>query len=413
VMLVQPETILRWHRDMYRRVWRHKTRTKGRGGRPRLSPEKVNLIRQMAVENRLWGAERIHGELLKLGIRVAKSTIQKYLWRVREGLPRSQGWQTFLHNHGSEIWACDFLQMYDVFFRAIFVYVIIEVGSRRVVHFTVTRSPGDEWVAQQVREATPFGEAPEFLIKDNDDKYGEQFLRGARGGGIKVIPTPIAAPKANAHCERFIGTLRRECLDHMIILSERHLYRIVKEYTTFYNECWPHQGIDQRIPGSPNHAKCELKSGQIISIPVLGGLHYDYKRQALERDRSVVAFRTHQPAAGQIEHHGVHLHVEPLEKDLEGPDGRPDTLQAVPTVEFFLKDSRKIRANNQVAVEGDDVTHVLNQVDMPLGPEVLADLHAIVNSIRPVKIRLLGRDRNGCSFDQAHEHIPFLKEYLK
>jgi putative transposase len=130
VMVVQPETILRWHRDAYRMVWRQKTKRKGKGGRPPLSPEKVALIRQMAAENRLWGAERIHGELLKLGIGAARSTIQKYIWRVREGLPRSQGWKTFLHNHGSEIWACDFLQTYDVFFRAVFVYVIIELWSR-------------------------------------------------------------------------------------------------------------------------------------------------------------------------------------------------------------------------------------------------------------------------------------------
>jgi putative transposase len=213
LMLVQPETILRWHRDMYCMVWRRKSKPRGSGGRPRLSLDKVRLIQQMALENRRWGAERIHGELLKLGIRVAKSTIQKYIWRVREGLPRSQGWKTFLHNHGSQIWACDFLQTYDVFFRAIFVYVIIEVGSRRVVHFNVTRSPSDDWLAQQMREATPFGEGPQFLIKYNDHKYGERFLRVARGGGIEVIPTPISAPKANAHCERFIGTLRRECLD--------------------------------------------------------------------------------------------------------------------------------------------------------------------------------------------------------
>lgn len=244
-----------------------------------MSLEKVRLIQQMALENRRWGAERIHGELLKLGIRVAKSTIQKYIWRVREELPRSQSWKTFLHNHVSEIWACDFLQTYDVFFRTIFVFVIIEVGSRRMVYFNVTRSPGDEWVAQQLREATPFGEGPAFLIKDNDDKYGEIFLRAAREGGIDVIPTPIAAPKANAHCERFIGTLRRECLDHIIILNDRHLYRIVKEYTGYFNECRPHQGIGQRIPCSPVRPDDEGVTGKIVSSPVLGVLHHDYQRR--------------------------------------------------------------------------------------------------------------------------------------
>ncbi|MFC1961407.1 hypothetical protein ACFLYO_11945, partial [Chloroflexota bacterium] len=181
MMIVQPETVIRWHRDIYRMVWRQKTKRKGRGGRPPLTAEKIGLIRQMAIENRLWGAERIHGELMKLGIQVAKSTIQKYIWRVREGLPRSQGWKTFLNNHGSEIWACDFLQTYDVFFRTVFVFVIIELGSRRVVHFNVTRSPNDSWVAQQLREATPFGEGPKYLIRDNDNKYGEQFQRATQG----------------------------------------------------------------------------------------------------------------------------------------------------------------------------------------------------------------------------------------
>ena len=147
------------------------------------------------------------------------------------------------------------------------------------MYFNVTRSPSDGWVAQQVRNATPFGEAPKFLIKDNDKKYGEQFLRAARGVGIEVIPTPIAAPKANAHCERFIGTLRRDCLDHMIILNERHRYRIVNEYTTYYNESRPHQGIGQQIPSSPAQPEYGDVDGKIISLPVLGGLHHDYRRR--------------------------------------------------------------------------------------------------------------------------------------
>ncbi|MFC1960955.1 integrase core domain-containing protein, partial [Chloroflexota bacterium] len=280
MMIVQPDTVIRWHRDIYRMVWRQKSKAKGKGGRPPLAREKVNLIRQMALENRLWGAERIHGELLKLGTRVSKSTIQKYIWRIREGLPRSQSWKTFLHNHGSDIWACDFLQTYDVFFRTVFVFVIIELGSRQVVYFNVTRSPSDGWVAQQIRNATPFGEAPKFLIKDNDKKYGEQFLRAARGVGIDVIPTPIAAPKANAHCERFIGTLRRDCLDHMIIMNDRQLSRIVKEYATYYNECRPHQGIGQRIPSALVQSENRDIDSSIISLPVLGGLHHDYRRRA-------------------------------------------------------------------------------------------------------------------------------------
>jgi hypothetical protein len=201
--IVQPDTVLRWHRDLFRRVWKHKSKPKGKRGRPALTDEVVALIKQMATENLGWGAERIRGELLKLGIKASKSTIQKYIEEVRGPHSSSQGWSTFLRNHASQIWACDFLQTYDIFFRTLFVFVIIELGSRRVVHFGVTRNPTDQWVAQQLREATLFGERPRFLIRDNDRKYGESFERVA--SQIDVLKTPYRAPRANAFCERFLG----------------------------------------------------------------------------------------------------------------------------------------------------------------------------------------------------------------
>jgi len=166
----------------------------------------------MARDNRTWGAERIRGELLKLGVKVAKSTIQKYIYEVRKQEAPKQTWATFLRNHASEIWSCDFLQTHDLFFRAVFVFVIIELGSRRLVHFGVTRNPTDAWVAQQLREATTFGQGPRYLLRDNDNKYGDRFSRIAVGTGIEVLRTPYAAPKANAVCERFLGSVRRECL---------------------------------------------------------------------------------------------------------------------------------------------------------------------------------------------------------
>jgi len=175
----------------------------------------VALIRRLAKENRSWGAERIRGELLKLGKRVSKSTIQKYMVEVRKRGSSKMTWATFLQNHASQIWACDFLQTYDVLFQAIFVFVIIELGSRRVVHMGVTRNPTDEWTAQQLREAIPFGEVPRYLIRDNDSKYGDSFDRVT--AGIEVLRTPYQAPKANAICERFLGSLRRECLDYFLI----------------------------------------------------------------------------------------------------------------------------------------------------------------------------------------------------
>jgi transposase InsO family protein len=156
--------------------------------------------------------------LLKLGLPIARSTIQRYLKGRRAAGPGSQTWRTFLHNHASSIWACDFLQLHDIWFRDLFVVVIIELSSRRVVYVAVTRHPSEVWVAQQLREATPFGEAPRFLIRDNDRKYGTAFDRVASGAGIEVLHTPVAAPRANAYCERFLGSLRRECLDCLFIV---------------------------------------------------------------------------------------------------------------------------------------------------------------------------------------------------
>jgi putative transposase len=177
------------------------------------------------------------------------------------------------------MWACDFLQSFDLFFGTVFLFFIIELGSRRVVHFGVTRHPTDAWVAQQLREATPYGQRPRFLVRDNDDRYGERFARVARGTTIDVLCTPVRAPKANAICERLISSVRRECLDHMIILSERQLYRIIAEYVTYFNHARPHQGIGSRIPDPLSDDKQgESGTGQVVAYPVLGGLHHDYRR---------------------------------------------------------------------------------------------------------------------------------------
>jgi putative transposase len=280
LVIVQPDTVLRWHRELFRRVWKRRSRSRGKPGRPPLTGEIVALIKRLAEENRTWGAERIRGELLKLGLRVSKSAIQKYIQGVRKSHPSSQNWATFLRNHASQIWACDFLQTYDFFFRTIFVFVIIELGSRRLVHFGVTRNPTDKWVAQQLREATPFGEGPRYLICDNDDKYGDSFKRVT--AGIEVLKTPYRAPKANAICERFLGSLRRECLDHILILSERSLHQVVKEYTQYFNYARPHQGTEQRIPCRPERLERPPVNGELASRPMLGGLHHDYYWHAAE-----------------------------------------------------------------------------------------------------------------------------------
>jgi putative transposase len=235
LLIIQPETMLRWHRDLFKWLWRRKSQHKG--GKPPLSAQVIALIRQMAVENRLWGVKRIHGELLKLGLRVSKRTIRKYMRRARPPQPQGQTWLTFLHNQAEAIWACDFIQVSDVFFRSLFAFVIVELSSRRVVHIGVTGHPSDAWAAQQLREATPFGLGPKHLIRDNDDKYGAHFAAVAASARIDVITTPVEAPRANGICERFVGSVRRECLDHLLVFGEGHLRRILEPISTTSIRC--------------------------------------------------------------------------------------------------------------------------------------------------------------------------------
>ncbi len=282
LLIVRPDTLLRWHRQGFRLVWKARSRSASRG--PRIAPDTVALIRDMARDNRLWGAERIRGELLKLGIAVSKRTVQRYMRRARPPRRGGQTWATFLRNHAADTWACDFLQVTDLWFRALFAFVIVEHASRRVVHVGVTRHPTDAWVAQQLREATPFGAAPRFLIHDNDAKFGPQFARTAETSGIDLLHTPVRAPRANALCERFLGSVRRECLDHLLIFHERHLHRVLTEYVAYVNHDRPHQGIGQAIPATvATKAVTPTQplprgEGPVRAVPILGGLHHAYHR---------------------------------------------------------------------------------------------------------------------------------------
>jgi len=279
LFLVQPETLLRWHRELFRLFWKHKSQA--RSNKPRLSPEVISLIQEMAAHNRLWGAERIRGELLKLDIRVSKRTIQKYMKHTRPKRVCGQTWKTFLRNHVAEVWACDFLQVTDLFFRPLFAFFLIELKSRKVIHVNVTRSPTDLWVAQQLREATPYGEGPKYLIRDKDCKFGPHFARVATTSGIKVLRTPYQTPRANAVCERFLGSVRRECLDHFLILHEKQLYHLLKTFSVYFNRARPHQGLGQRIPDPPVRSTLHpTQPHKMIAVPVLGGLHHDYQRIA-------------------------------------------------------------------------------------------------------------------------------------
>ena len=275
LLIVQPETLLRWHRQGYHLFWRRKSQAGMSPRKAKVSAETIALIRKMAAANRLWSAERICGVLLKLDIRVATWTIQKYMRGARPPRRSSQTWATFLRTHATAIWACDFLPVTDLLFRQVYAFFIIELATRRVVHMAVTRHPTDAWVAQQLREATPFGHHPPYLIRDNDTKFGPAFARVAEDSGSALLRTADRAPKMNAVCERFLGSVRRACLDHLLIRGEAHLRRTLRAYVPDVNGAWPHHGSDQQVPeGVPE------SSGLIITTPVLGGLHHAYQRVA-------------------------------------------------------------------------------------------------------------------------------------
>jgi putative transposase len=281
LVIVQPDTLLRWHRELFRRFWRRNSRPGPVERKPKVSAETIALIREMAAANALWGAERIRGELLKLDIRVAKWTVQKYMRESRPPRRTGQPWATFLRNHAGDIWACDFLPVADLLFRPVYAFFVIALGSRRVVHVSVTRHPTDAWVAQQLREATPYGQRPHYLIRDNDSKDGQAFTRVAEASGITVLRTAYRAPRQNATCERFLGSVRRECLDHVLVLGEAHLRRVLREYATYFNTARPHQGLQQRLPaGTAGAVLRPPPGGQVQAIPVLGGLHHVYQRAA-------------------------------------------------------------------------------------------------------------------------------------
>ena len=235
----------------------------------------------MATANRLWGAERIRGELLKLDIRVAKSTILRYLREA--GPPRRAGppWATCLRSHAADIWACDFLPVADVLFRPRYATFVIALGTRRVVHVGVTRHPTDAWAAQQLREATPYEERPHFLLRDNHAKYGSSFARAAAGTGITELRTAYRAPRQHATCARFLGSVWRERLDHVLVLGEAHLRCVLREYGQYFNRDRPHQGLAQRVPIAPGEVADHTSTvGSVRAIPVLGGLPHAYARAA-------------------------------------------------------------------------------------------------------------------------------------
>jgi putative transposase len=271
--VVRPESVIRWHRQAWHLFWRWRSR--GPMGRPRLSAEVRELIATIAQENPRWGSERIRGELLKLGLVVSKRSIQRYR-RRGPAHPSSQTWRTFLANHAHHLWAADLLTVQTLTFRTLYVLVFIARGRRELVHVNVTTDPTAAWVWRQVIQATPWGNKPRHLLRDHDAVYGRDFRQRAQRIGIDAIATPVASPRPNAVIERFLGTLRRECLDHLIVLDEQHLRSVLGEFVQYYNLERPHRALRLQTPVPALHAV----EGSVRSRPVLGGLHHVYERAA-------------------------------------------------------------------------------------------------------------------------------------
>jgi putative transposase len=273
--IVQPETVIKWHRMGFKLYWRWKSRA-GKPGRPPIEREIRNLIRQMSKENPTWGSPRIVSELALLGHDVAENTVAKYMVRHRK--PPSQTWRTFLDNHVPDIAACDFFTVPTVTFRILYVFVVLRHDRRRVVHFNVTTNPHAEWTAQQVINAFPHEESPRFLIRDRDGSYGDYFKKRVKGMGIEEVLIAPRSPWQNPYCERIIGSIRRECLDHVIVLNEAHLRRILADYFEYYHGCRPHLSLDRNSPVPREVESSQL--GKVIAIPKVGGLHHRYTRAA-------------------------------------------------------------------------------------------------------------------------------------
>ena len=282
LVIVKPATLIRWHQEAFRLFWRWKSSP----GRPPIPADLRALIRQMARENPLWGEERIADELLlKLGIQVSARTVRKYMPKSSSAGPcRDQRWSTFLKNHAGAILACDFFVAVSVTFRIFYVFIVVEHGSRRILHCNLTAHPTSEWTQQQLREAVLADHGYRFLIHDRSGIFSKEFDGTASKMGLRVIKTPYRSPQANSICERTIGTIRRECLDRLIPLSGNHLRRILKEWVTHYNRGRPHSVLGPGIPEPPEGVPAQLRPDRyrladgwkVDALPVLGGLHHEY-----------------------------------------------------------------------------------------------------------------------------------------
>ncbi len=279
LVIVKPDTVVGWHRQGFRLFWRFKSRRKG-PGRPPIDPEIRKLILDMAKSNPTWGAPRIHGELKKLGIEVSERTVSSIIQK-RRTKPPSQSWRTFLKNHIGKC-SMDFFTVPTAGFRIQYVLVILNNERRKIVHFNVTDSPTAEWTAQQVIEAFPWDTAPKYLMRDRDATYGEYFKKRIKGMGIEEVISAYRSPWQNPFVERVIGSIRKDCLDYMIVLNEGHLKRILKSYFEYYHNDRTHLGLEKDTPMERPVQPKPCESAKIIKLPRVGGLHhrYDWKKAA-------------------------------------------------------------------------------------------------------------------------------------
>jgi transposase InsO family protein len=268
--ILQPETVIRWHRAGFRAYWRWKSGP--RGGRPKTPVDVRQLILEMSVANPLWGAPRIHGELLKLGIDVGQTTVAKYMAKRRR--PPSQGWKTFLRNHADGIASIDMFVVPTISFRQLYGLLVLRHSRRELLWLGVTAHPSAEWIARQLTEACGWSEPPRYIIRDRDGAYGDHFVRRLTAMGIRDRPISARSPWQNGVAERLIGSIRRDCLDHVVIFNEQHLHHLLNSYKQYYNEFRTHLSLDKDAP-IPRDAH---RVGRVLSLPILGGLHHQYVR---------------------------------------------------------------------------------------------------------------------------------------
>lgn len=274
VRIVKPETVIAWNRKGFRLYWTWKSRA--RDGRPPTTHEIRALLRTLSLANPRWGAPRIHGELLKLGIDIGETTVAKYMARPRR--PSSQTWKTFLQNHMGDLVSTDFFVVPTATFRLLFVFLVLSHERRRIVHFGVTAHPTAEWTAQQLVDAFPWESAPRYLLRDRDGSYGEPFPQTAQAMQIREVRTAPRSPWQNGYVERLIGSIRRDCLDHVLIFNERGLRRILKSYFGYYERSRTHLSLEKDAPVPRPVQPPSL--GKVIAIPQVGGLHHRYERRA-------------------------------------------------------------------------------------------------------------------------------------